>query len=111
MTTSDAEAPPEPGALREPRRVMAEIRRGGVELERNGLRAVHEDDLLAYVRSLGIYDRGSGTVGRCKFCGDDVSIDHVAAVFPLGGAIKVACDKNSCQDDFLEAIRQQRIRL
>jgi hypothetical protein len=111
MTTTDAGAPPAPDVLQEPQRRMAEVRRGGVELERNGLRAVHERDLLTYARSLGIYDQGSRTVGRCKFCGDDVSIDHVAAVFPLGGAIKVACDKSSCRDDFLEAIRQQRIRL
>ncbi len=95
----------EPGS-----RLLAETRRGGLELERNQIRAVHDDDLRAYLRSLGVLgDDGMRTA--CKYCREIVPVDRVAAVFPLGGSIKVACDKPECQAQLLEAIRQREVNL
>lgn len=89
---------------------LAELRRGGIELERNPLLAVHDDELEAYLRSLGLIDN-RGPLVACKFCSEHVAVDHVFAVFPLGGSIKIACDKPECQSALLEAIRQREVRL
>ena len=90
---------------------LAETRRGGIELERNTLLAVHESDLESYLESLGLLHDIRAEKVKCKFCGDLLTLDRVAAVFPLGGSIKVACDRPTCQAELLEAVRQQLVRV
>jgi hypothetical protein len=90
---------------------LAETRRGGVELERNSLLAVHESDLETYLQSLGLLqDVRAGKI-KCQFCGERLTLDRVAAVFPLGGSIKVACDRPACQAELLETVRQRLVRI
>jgi hypothetical protein len=97
-------------AVAEDHASLAERRSGGLALERNPVRAVHNDELSTYLTSLGILGPQGLRIG-CKFCGENVTVEHVATVFPLGGSIKIACDKTTCQADLLEAIRLREVRL
>ncbi len=58
------------------------------------VKAVYDDDLAAYLTSLGLDP--NGILGRCKFCHDDVTMANLAALFPESGALKVICDKREC---------------
>jgi hypothetical protein len=62
---------------------------------KNTLKAVHDDDLVAYLSSLGVDTSGSA-IGTCKFCRDEVTLDNLAAIFPESGALKLVCDRREC---------------
>jgi hypothetical protein len=59
------------------------------------LKAVHDDDLVAYLERLGVR-AVDGVIGKCKFCGDAVTTLNLAAIFPLSGSLKVVCERPEC---------------
>ena len=88
---------------------------GAVEIARQPARettkvkAVHDNDLVAYIRSLGLDPES--TLGRCKFCGADVTLDNLAALFPQSGSIKFVCPRRECLAGVQELIREGVVRL
>lgn len=73
------------------------------------MKAVHDDQLVGYLRSLGLDP--AGVLGRCKFCRDDVTIDNLTAMFPQGGDLKVVCQRRECIAGVQELIREGVVRL
>lgn len=73
------------------------------------VKAVHDDQLVGYLRSLGL--NPEGVIGRCKFCRDDVSLDALTALFPQGGDLKVVCNRRDCLAGLQELIREGVVRL
>ena len=74
------------------------------------LKAVHDDDLIAYLRSLGV-DTTQPTLEPCKFCRQDVTLDNLAALFPESGALKLVCDRPSCLLALQELVLDGKVRL
>ncbi len=60
------------------------------------LRAVHDDDLPAYLESLGLLSDIKAGRLRCKFCDDPVTLVNLHALFPDSGAVRLACSKPDC---------------
>lgn len=58
--------------------------------------AVHDDDLDAFLKSLGVFPDVAAGRTRCKFCGDSVNLETLSAVFPESGDIKFVCSKPVC---------------
>lgn len=73
------------------------------------MKAVHDDQLLGYLRSLGL--NPDGVLGRCKFCRDDVTTANLTALFPQGGDLKVVCQRRECILGVQELIREGVIKL
>jgi hypothetical protein len=73
------------------------------------VKAVHDDQLIGYLRSLGL--NPDGVLGRCKFCREDVTIDTLAALFPQGGDLKVVCHRRECLAGLQELIREGVVKL
>jgi hypothetical protein len=67
------------------------------------LKAVYDDDLVAYLRSLGL--RLDGPRSRCKFCRTQVTLENLAALFPESGTLKVVCHRRECLLSLQELIR------
>lgn len=78
--------------------------------DRIALKAVHDDNLVSYLRSLGL-NPDAPTISRCKFCGTDVTLENLAAIFPQGGDVKVACEKADCLMELQELIREGVVQL
>ncbi len=58
--------------------------------------AVHDDDLVGFLDSLGVLsDLERGEV-KCKFCREVINLNNLVAVFPESGDIKFVCDKPAC---------------
>ena len=79
------------------------------ERETVGVKAVHDDQLISYLRSLGLDP--DGTLGKCKFDGTDVTLANLAALFPQSGAIKLVCSHRACMAGLQELIRDGTVRL
>ena len=73
------------------------------------VKAVHDDQLIGYLRSLGLDP--DGVLGRCKFCGDPVTIEDLTALFPQGGDLKVICHKRECIAGVQDLIKDGTVRL
>jgi len=58
--------------------------------------AVHDDDLVGFLDSLGVLSDVKRGDARCKFCRQVISLDNLVAVFPESGDIKFVCDKPGC---------------
>jgi hypothetical protein len=71
------------------------------------LPAVHDDDLMEYLRGLGVLSSIERGELQCLICGIDISLENLIAVVPHGGAIRVICDRPSC---LLELMRSREER-
>lgn len=60
------------------------------------VKAIHDDKLETFLKSIKVYEDLIAGKIKCKFCGDPVTIDNLYTVFPESGAIKFACDKAAC---------------
>jgi hypothetical protein len=74
------------------------------------VKAVHDDDLVAYLESLGV-DTTQPTLGQCKFCREPVTLENLAALFPESGALKLACDRPACLLALQELLLDGKVRL
>ena len=83
----------------------------GTPRDEISLKAVHDDKLIAYLAGLGIHPDASGVLGRCKFCGDVVTLDNLAGLFPLSGSLKLVCDRAECLRGVQELISEGRLSL
>lgn len=77
--------------------------------ETQSVKAVYDDDLTAYLRSLGLDP--DGILGRCKFDGTEVTLDNLTALFPLSGSLKLVCSHRECLAGLQELIREGAVKL
>jgi hypothetical protein len=75
---------------------------------RRRLKAVHDDDLVMFLRSLGLSPISGLT---CKFCKRALDAAEVAAVFPQSGAVKVTCAEAGCLQALQELIEDGTVQL
>ena len=60
------------------------------------LTAVHDDDLLTFLKSVDVLtDLQAGRI-RCRFCGAIIGLENLHAVFPDSGTVRVSCDRPEC---------------
>jgi hypothetical protein len=72
------------------------------------LRAVHDDDLEAFLEALGIASDVRAGRMDCAFCKDTVTLANLHAVFPDGGDVKVVCDRPDCVKELLARLEARR---
>ena len=62
----------------------------------NNLKAVYEDDLLGYLKSIGIYsDIESGKI-LCKYCGNKITFENLEVIVPTENGVAVVCNNKNC---------------
>ena len=90
--------------------LMADLQPVGTESRRVRMKAVYDDDLQAYLTALGI-QTSSGRLGICKFCSQPVTLDNLAAIFPLSGSLKLACDHAPCLRGLQELVVTGQVKV
>lgn len=81
----------------------------GLDRSTSTVKAIYEDQLDHYLRSLGLDpDR---PLGKCKFDGNDVTLDNLTALFPQSGSLKLVCSNRECLVALQELIRDGKVRL
>jgi len=76
---------------------------------RESVKAIYDDQLTAYLRSLGL--NPDGELGLCKFDRTPVTVDNLAALFPLSGSLKLVCSHRECLAGLQDLISQGVVRL
>lgn len=75
------------------------------------LKAVHDDNLIAYLARFDIRPDLGGKLGKCKFCDGPVTVENLAALFPQSGSLKLVCDNATCLRGVQELISEGRLSL
>ncbi len=68
------------------------------------LKAIHDDDLEAFLSSLGLLDKILSGDIKCKFCRDQITLENLQSVFPDSGSISIVCKKELCMRRFMDYI-------
>lgn len=66
------------------------------------LQAVHDDDLITLLTSLGKYDKVCAGQCSCHFCGQTITLENLGAIVPQNGEIAFSCDSLICINNMLE---------
>ena len=80
----------------------------GLTVPNPSIHAVHDDDLIDVLESLGLARAFKMGDLHCKFCGVVVDDTNLYSIFPDSGDIKVACDKAECVMGLLRHTNRSR---
>lgn len=58
--------------------------------------AVHEKDLDAFLKSLGLLEALEKQELKCALCGSTITKENFLCVYPENGEIKVCCNELEC---------------
>ncbi len=70
-------------------------------VEKETLRAVHDDDLEEVLRKLALHADFSHGRLKCAFCNDTINWDNLHSLFPDSGAVKCTCNRPPCVNQLL----------
>lgn len=66
------------------------------KLKEHKLKAIHEHDIMAFIKNIGLStDLKEGRL-RCAFCKCSITEDNVGGFYISDGKIKVYCDNLKC---------------
>ena len=76
------------------------LKRGAIDKEE--IKAVHDDDLENFLRSIGLLNDMESEKIHCKFCNEKITMETLQAIFPDSGSINVICNHKSCIKNFAD---------
>jgi len=65
-------------------------------MEKSTVTAVHDDDLIGFLKSMGLLSDVQAGRTRCRFCQGVITLENLNAIFPDSGTIRVSCDLPAC---------------
>ena len=65
---------------------------------KESIKAVIEEDLETYLKSLGLYQQVLDNNIKCRFCGEKITFDNLQAIIPLDDKIYIVCDRYNCME-------------
>ena len=60
------------------------------------MKMVQEDDLINYLKSLGVYDLLESGGLFCEFCKNKITLKNLQAIIPYKGEIRFICSNSEC---------------
>ena len=68
----------------------------------NELLAVHDDDLVALLKSLKRYDDIIAGNCKCIFCKKQIDISNLGAIVPVESIVEFSCSDDKCLCDLVK---------
>ena len=65
-------------------------------IQREKLRAVHDNDLQQFLSSIGVLDEIRERRHLCSICHTPINIDNLGGVYPEDDKINFVCESLSC---------------
>lgn len=66
------------------------------------IKAVHNDDLVSLLSSLGVYEQIKSNNCRCHFCEQIISLDNLGAIIPHNNSIVFSCNVEKCLQQMIK---------
>ena len=77
-------------------------------MEKQSLKAVHDDELVEFMKALGIHSAFSRGELKCAFCKDVITWKNLHAFFPDSGAVKCCCAKSECIEKLVTLVVERK---
>lgn len=74
-------------------------------MKRRKLNAVYETDMKEFLESVGILKDIEDKKIRCRFCGELITIENIAAIFPEHNEIFVCCRRIDCSENLKDRFK------
>jgi hypothetical protein len=81
------------------------------KIPKENVSVIHDDDLDAFLDSIGILNKFKRGELKCKFCRTPISYENFHSIFPQSGDIKLVCDNVDCIKELANLIREGQINL
>ena len=65
-------------------------------LQREKVKAVHDNDLEQFLSSIGVLDQIKEGYHYCIVCNTQITLENLGAIFPKDNKINFVCDRPSC---------------
>lgn len=62
----------------------------------NTIKAVLDEDFAKLLKSLDVYDQIIAGTEKCCICGNTVTLNSIAAIFPYQQKVHYCCDSQQC---------------
>jgi hypothetical protein len=82
--------------------ITHKLKEKGYFVKKERITAVHDDDLIDFLRSLGIYEKVINHECFCYYCKAEVTIENTQGVFTKEGEILFCCNGISCYEMLLK---------
>jgi hypothetical protein len=66
------------------------------------MKAVHDDDLIALLKSLQCFDVIETKRAQCHFCGKTITLNNIEAVFPKDSEVCFCCGHIHCYEELIK---------
>ena len=60
------------------------------------IKAVYDDDLIKYLKSIGLYEKIMAKQIRCIYCGNYITIANLEIIVPGTNKVKIVCNNKNC---------------
>lgn len=58
---------------------------------------VYEDDLIKYLKSIGLYDGIKEGKYLCTYCGNKITLENLEVIIPKDmGGVEIVCSNKNC---------------
>lgn len=74
-------------------------------MEKKKINAVYESDIKQFLKSIGILQDIEDKKIKCKFCGELITLENIAAVFPENDNILACCSKLDCYESLKSKVK------
>lgn len=65
-------------------------------MENSEVEAVHDDDLISLLKSLGVYDKVVNGEYKCIYCGNKITLNNIDAIVPFDKSVAFTCNSDEC---------------
>jgi hypothetical protein len=80
-------------------------------MNKDKLKAVHDDDLDILLERLGIIGKFTRQKLKCSFCKTVITKENLHSIFPRSGSIKFVCDNPECVVELSELLREGKVSI
>jgi len=81
------------------------IKKKGIDailINKGEIKAVHDKDLVTFLKSIGEYDAVMNKRRKCFFCNDIITFDNILSIFPLNNKVQYCCKNPECYQSLME---------
>ncbi|MHB1651687.1 MAG: hypothetical protein ACYCVD_04310 [Desulfitobacteriaceae bacterium] len=83
--------------------IIKKFRKGSGYVVKHGeIKAVHDSDIVTLLKSLDAYDAVVDGKSICRFCGGQITVENIQAVFPADKEVAFCCSDTSCYKQLLD---------
>lgn len=65
-------------------------------LQREKMRAVHDNDLEQFLSSIGVLDQIKNGNYHCSACDTEITMENLGAIYPKDNKINFVCNRPCC---------------